>query len=76
MRLAISPSMCMLPLWMRMFPRQWKSPEQSGNVSVLVEEETGKSIDVMSLGYNRLMNHVRYMVAQSHSWGEAENESE
>lgn len=30
----------------------------------MVEEETGKSIDVMSLGYNRLMNHVRYMVAR------------
>ena len=29
----------------------------------MVEEETGKSIDVMSLSYNRLMNHVRYMVA-------------
>ena len=28
----------------------------------MVEEETGKSIDVMSLSYNRLMNHVRYMV--------------
>ena len=31
----------------------------------MVEEETGKSIDVMSLGYNRLMNHVRYMVARA-----------
>ena len=30
-----------------------------------VEEETGKSIDVMSLSYNRLMNHVRYMVARA-----------
>lgn len=30
----------------------------------MVEEETGKSIDVMSLSYNRLMNHVRYMVAR------------
>lgn len=29
------------------------------------EEETGKSIDVMSLSYNRLMNHVRYMVARA-----------
>lgn len=31
----------------------------------LVEEETGETIDVMSLSYNRLMNHVRYMVARA-----------
>ena len=31
----------------------------------MVEEETGKSIDVMSLSYKRLMNHVRYMVARA-----------
>lgn len=31
----------------------------------LVEKETGNSVDVMSLGYNRLMNHVRYMVARA-----------
>ena len=31
----------------------------------MVEEETGKSIDVMSLSYNRLMNHVQYMVARA-----------
>ena len=31
----------------------------------LVEKETGNSIDVMSLAYNRLMNHVRYMVARA-----------
>lgn len=31
----------------------------------MVEEETGKSIDVMSRSYNRLMNHVRYMVARA-----------
>lgn len=31
----------------------------------LVEEKTGKKIDVMSLAYNRLMNHVRYMVARA-----------
>ena len=31
----------------------------------MVDEETGKSIDVMSLSYNRLMNHVRYMVARA-----------
>lgn len=31
----------------------------------LVEKETGKNIDVMSLSYNRLMNHVRCMVARS-----------
>lgn len=30
----------------------------------LVEEKTGQTIDVMSLSYNRLMNHVRYMVAR------------
>lgn len=34
----------------------------------MVEEETGKSIDVMSLSYNRLMNHVRYMVARAIHW--------
>lgn len=31
----------------------------------LVEKETGKQIDIMSLTYNRLMNHVRYMVARA-----------
>lgn len=31
----------------------------------LVEEETKKTIDVMSLSYNRLMNHVRYMAARA-----------
>lgn len=31
----------------------------------LVEKQTGKTIDVMSLSYNRLMNHVRYMIARS-----------
>lgn len=30
----------------------------------LVEQETGSKIDVSSLAYNRLMNHVRYMVAR------------
>lgn len=30
-----------------------------------VEEETGQEIDVMSLSYNRLMNHIRYMVARA-----------
>lgn len=32
---------------------------------VLVERETGQKIDVMSLSYNRLMNHVRYMAARA-----------
>lgn len=31
----------------------------------LVEKRTGEKIDVMSLDYNRLMNHVRCMVARS-----------
>ncbi len=31
----------------------------------LVEEKTGKQIDVSSLSYNRLMNHVRYMAARA-----------
>ncbi len=31
----------------------------------MVEEATGRKIDVMSLSYNRLMNHIRYMVARS-----------
>ena len=31
----------------------------------MIEEETGQTIDVMSLSYNRLMNHIRYMVALS-----------
>lgn len=30
----------------------------------LVEAELGRTIDVMSLSYNRLMNHIRYMVAR------------
>ena len=31
----------------------------------LVEEQTGRKIDVLSLSYNRLMNHVRFMVARA-----------
>lgn len=31
----------------------------------MIEKETGQTIDVMSLSYNRLMNHIRYMVARS-----------
>ncbi len=31
----------------------------------LVEKQTGKKIDVLSLSYNRLMNHVRYMIART-----------
>lgn len=31
----------------------------------MIEEETSQTIDVMSLSYNRLMNHIRYMVARS-----------
>lgn len=31
----------------------------------MIEEETGQTIDVMSLSYNRLMNHIRYMVARA-----------
>ncbi|MDO4325474.1 MAG: PRD domain-containing protein [bacterium] len=31
----------------------------------LVEEEAGRKIDIMSLSYNRLMNHVRYMVERT-----------
>ena len=30
----------------------------------LVEQQTGKKIDILSLSYNRLMNHVRYMIAR------------
>ncbi len=31
----------------------------------LVEEASGRKIDVMSLSYNRLMNHIRYMAARA-----------
>ena len=33
----------------------------------LVEQTVGKPIDVASLSYNRLMNHIRYMVARTMS---------
>ncbi|MGN1193567.1 MAG: PRD domain-containing protein, partial [Dorea sp.] len=33
----------------------------------LVEQTVGKQIDVASLSYNRLMNHIRYMVARAMS---------
>lgn len=33
----------------------------------LVEQKTQKKIDIMSLAYNRLMNHVRYMAARAMS---------
>ena len=35
------------------------------NMVWMVEEETSRTIDVMSLSYNRLMNHIRYMVARA-----------
>ena len=31
----------------------------------LIEQEIGRPIDVMSLAYNRLMNHIRYMAARA-----------
>lgn len=31
----------------------------------LIEEMTGRQIDIQSLSYNRLMNHIRYMVART-----------
>lgn len=31
----------------------------------LLENETGHKISIMSLSYNRLMNHIRYMVARA-----------
>ncbi len=30
----------------------------------MVEKETGKKIDTQSLSYNRLLNHIRYMIAR------------
>ena len=33
----------------------------------LIEAEIGRPIEVMSLSYNRLMNHIRYMVARTMS---------
>lgn len=30
-----------------------------------IEQEIGRPIDVMSLAYNRLMNHIRYMAARA-----------
>ena len=30
----------------------------------MLEQETGEHIDVLSLSYNRLMNHIKYMVAR------------
>lgn len=32
-----------------------------------IEERTGKKMSVMSLGYNRMMNHIRYMVPRIQS---------
>jgi len=30
----------------------------------MLEQETGEHIDILSLSYNRLMNHIKYMVAR------------
>ena len=38
----------------------------------MIEKTTGKPIDVLSLSYNRLMNHMKYMVARA-STGEKLN---
>lgn len=35
------------------------------NCVSMVERELGKPIDIQSLSYNRLMNHIRYMVARA-----------
>lgn len=31
----------------------------------MIEEKTGKKIDIQTLSYNRLMNHIKYMAARS-----------
>ncbi len=31
----------------------------------MIEEEVGKEIDVQTLSYNRLMNHIKYMAARA-----------
>lgn len=31
----------------------------------MIEEQTGQTIDIMSLSYNRLMNHIRYMAVRA-----------
>ncbi len=31
----------------------------------MIEEETGQKIDILSISYNRLMNHIRYMAARA-----------
>ena len=38
----------------------------------MIEKATGKPIDILSLSYNRLMNHMKYMVARA-STGEKLN---
>ncbi len=40
-----------------------RQQERYGNVCHL-EREGGRKIDVMSLAYNRMMNHIKYMVAR------------
>ena len=39
--------------------------ELEGSELAVIEKETGKKIDVISLSYNRLMNHIKYMVARA-----------
>jgi len=44
----------------------WEEPKQEYNERIeMIEKETGKKIDVISLSYNRLMNHIKYMVARA-----------
>ena len=31
----------------------------------MVEAETGRKINVLSISYNRLMNHIKYMIARA-----------
>ena len=38
----------------------------------MIEMATGKKIDVISLSYNRMMNHIKYMVARVSTGGDTE----
>ena len=41
-----------------------RQQERYGNASTMIEMATGRKIDVISLSYNRMMNHIKYMVAR------------
>ena len=47
------------------FPVPCKLPELFGRCITIIEKDLGRKINVKTLSYNRLMNHIKYMAARA-----------